>query len=167
MLSLTLNFTTGIAEITLDHLQGAGFFQMFCEVLPLNHTLSTSVGALHGVFLADSPALIGDFGVGSFVVTISANEWATEAIHCLVIHEPTSLETPAAVIRAGYCHKLALPLNRVLTQMSVKTAQLPHPLAPQALVWAVNFELIYFPLEVLIRHGIEISLLAYRTGLSL
>ena len=136
-------------------------------MLPLNHTLSTSVGALHGVFLADSPVLIGDFGVGSFVVAILASEWATEAIHCLVIHEPTSLETPAAVIRAGYCHKLALPLNRVLTQMSVKTAQLPHPLTPQALVGAVNFELIDSTLEVFIRHGIEITLLTHRTGLSL
>ena len=124
MLSLALNFTSGIAELTLDHLQRAGFFQMFWEVLPLNHTISTFVWALHGVFLADNPVLIGDLNIGSFVVAILASEWTIGAIIRLVLYELTSLETIITGVRAGHCHKLALPLNRVLANMSVKTVVL-------------------------------------------
>ena len=167
MLSLTLNFTSGIAELTLDHLQGAGFFQMFWEVLPFDCILSTFVWALQGVLLADRPVLIGHCDVGSFVATILAGEWAIGTIIRLVPLELTSLETITTGVRTGHCHKLALSPNRVLAQMSVKTAQLSHPLTPQALVWAVNFELIDSALEILIRDGAEIPLLAHRTGLPL
>ena len=167
MLSLTLNFTSGIAELTLDHLQGAGFFQMFWEVLPLDRILSTFVWALPGVLLADRQVLIGDCDVGGFVVTVLAGEWTVGAIICLVPLEMTSLETITTGVRTSHCHKLALSLNRVLAQMSVETAQLSHPLTPQALVWAANFEFIDSAFEILVRGGIEIDLLAHRTGLSL
>ena len=90
MLSLTLNFTSGIAELTLDHLQGAGF-QMVWEVLPLDRILSTFVWALQGVLLADRPVLIGDFDVGGFMVTVLAGEWTVGAIICLVPLKLTSL----------------------------------------------------------------------------
>ena len=167
MLSLTLNLTSGIVELTLDHLQGAGFFQMFWEVLPLDRILSTFVRAFHGVSLAVRKVLIGNCDVGSFVATILAGEWAIGAILCLVPLELTSLETITTGVRTGHCHKLALSLNRVLAQMSVKTAQLSHPLTPKALVWAANFEFIDSALEILIRHGVEVTLLAHRTGLPL
>ena len=167
MVSLTLNFTSGIAELTLDHLQGADFFQMFWEVLPLDRILSTFVWALHGELLADKPVLIDDFEVGGFVTTVLAGEWAVAAILCLVFLELTSLETITTGVRTGHCHKLALSLNRVLAQMSVNIAQLSHPLTPQALVWAANLEFIDSAFEILIRHGIEITLLAHGTGLSL
>ena len=167
MLSLTLSFTSSIAELTPDHLQGAGFFQMFWEVLPLDRILSTYIWALQGVFLADRPVLIGDCDVGGFMVTVLAGEWTVGAIICLVPLELTSLKSITTGVRTGHCHKLALSLSRVLAQMSVKTAQLSHPLTPQTLVWAVNFELIDSALEILIRHGIKIPLLAHRTGLSL
>ena len=102
------------------------------------------------------------------MVTVLAGEWAVEALICLVPLELTSLETITTGVRTGHCHKLALSLNRVLAQMSVKTAQLSHPFTlPQALVWAAKFEFIDFALEILIRKGIKIPLLAHGTGLSL
>ena len=167
MLSLTLNFTSGIAELTLDHLQGAGFFQMFWEVLPLDRILSTSIWALQGILFADRPVLLGDCDEGGFVVTVPAGEWAGRANNCLVRLELTSLETIATGVRTGHCQKLALSLNRVLAQMSVKIAQLSCPLTSQALVWAANFELIDFALEELVRNSVQVGLLAHGTGLSL
>ena len=136
-------------------------------MLPLDCILSTFVWALQGVLLADRPVIIGDFDVGSFVVAILAGEWTFGAILCFVPLELTSLENITTGVRTGHCCKLALSLNRVLAQMSVKTAQLPHPLTPQALVLAANFELIDFALEIFVREGIKITLLAHRTGLSL
>ena len=44
------------------------------------HTLSTFVWTLHGVFLAEGPVLIGDCGIGSFVVAILASQWAVRTI---------------------------------------------------------------------------------------
>ena len=167
VLSLTLNFTSSIAELTLDDLQGAGFFQMFWEVLPLDRILSTFVWTFQGILLADRPVLIGHCDVGGFVGTVLAGEWTVGAIICLVPLELTSLETITTGVRTGYCHKLALSLKRVLAQMSVETAQLSRPLTPQALVWAANFELVDFALEILVRGSIQIFLLAHRTGLSL
>ena len=167
MLSLTLNFTSGIAELTLDHLQGAGFFQMFWKVLPLDRIVSTFVWAFQGVLLADRPVLIGDFDVGSFVATILAGEWAIAANIHLVPIQQMSVETITTGVRTGHCHKLALSHNRVLAQMPVKTAQLSHPLTPWPLVWAANFELIDFALEKLVRNGFQVWSLAHRTGLSL
>ena len=138
MLSLTLKFTSGIAELTLDHLQEAGFFQMFWEVLSLDNIVSTCVWALQGVLLADRPVLIGDCDVGSFVVTVLAGEWAIGAILCLVPFELTSLETITTVIRAGHSHKLALPLLRTIIHMSLKATSLTSPLTTQTLVGTVN-----------------------------
>ena len=154
MLTLTLNLASSIAELTVDHLQGTGFFQMLLEVLPLDCFLSTFIWAVKGVFLTNRPVLICDFDVGGFVVTICADEWPVVATICFVLLELTSLEAITTGVRTGHCHKLALSMNRVLAEMSVETAQFTHPLTSQTLVWAANFELFDLTLEEFVRDSV-------------
>lgn len=99
------------------------------------------------------------------MVTVLANEWAVEAVICHVRLEQRLLNIVTTGVRTGHFHKLAFCKNRVLAQMLIKITQLSHPLALQALVWAVNFELPDFALKMVVANRVlQAGLPAKRTG---
>ena len=100
--------------------------------------------------------------VCSFRITVLAGEWAIGAIIHLVLLELTSLETITTGVRTGHCRKPALPLNRVLAQMSVETAQLSTHLQPWPLLGQRT--LSSFTLRLKNLSGMVVRFISLHTG---